>query len=112
MRAMYVYADNAATTRVNDTAVKGMLPCFTEIYGNPSSSIPSGQKAAEHLERARETIAKLLNAEIKGIYFTSGGSEADNQAIRSAAALGAKEESGTSSPSGLNITQCFIPWTS
>ena len=90
MKAMYVYADNAATTRVSDTAVKAMLPCFTEIYGNPSSFYSLGQKAAEHLERARETIAKLLNAEIKGIYFTSGGSEADNQAIRSAAALGAK----------------------
>ena len=62
---MYVYADNAATTRVSDTAVKAMLPCFTEIYGNPSSFYSLGQKAAEHLEGALESIEKVLNSDFK-----------------------------------------------
>ena len=87
---MYVYADNAATTSVCDAAVKAMLPCYTEIYGNPSSFHTPGQKAAEYLQSARETVAKAINAEPREIYFTAGGSESDNQAIRSAALLGAK----------------------
>lgn len=88
---MYVYADNAATTCVSATAAEAMIPCFTEVYGNPSSFHSVGQKAAEYLQTARETVAELLHADAKEIYFTSGGSEADNQAIRSAAALGAKK---------------------
>lgn len=88
---MYLYADNAATTCVSATAAEAMLPCFTEVYGNPSSFHSVGQKAAEYLQTARETVAELLHADAKEIYFTSGGSEADNQAIRSAAALGAKK---------------------
>ena len=91
MKAMYVYADNAATTQVSQEAVQAMVPCFTEIYGNPSSFHSVGQKAAEYLQRARETVAKAIHADAKEIYFTSGGSEADNQAIHSAAFLGAKK---------------------
>ena len=88
---MYVYADNAATTRVSPKAVEAMMPCYTEIYGNPSSFHTPGQKAAEYLQAARDAVAKALNAEAREIYFTSGGSEADNQAIRSAALLRAKK---------------------
>ena len=88
---MYVYADHAATTSVSPTALAAMLPFLTEHYGNPSSFYSLGQKAAEALQRARETIADCLGAEPSEIYFTSGGSEADNQAIRSAAFVGAKQ---------------------
>ena len=88
---MKIYADNAATTAVSDTALAAMLPCFQEIYGNPSSLHSPGQRAAEKLATARETFAKYLNADPREITFTSGGSEADNQALRSAAALGARK---------------------
>ena len=88
---MKIYADNAATTAVSDTALAAMLPCFQEIYGNPSSLHSPGQRAAEKLAAARETFAKYLNADPREITFTSGGSEADNQALRSAAALGARK---------------------
>ena len=88
---MFVYADNAATTSVSKTALNAMLPFLTEQYGNPSSLYSFGQNAAEALQAARETIAKCLNAEPREIYFTSGGSEADNQAIVSAARLGARK---------------------
>ncbi len=88
---MYVYADNAATTKLSDVAVKAMMPYFTEIYGNPSSLHSVGQEAKEHLEDARARVAKCLGCEAREIYFTSGGSEADNQAIRSAAMLGARK---------------------
>jgi cysteine desulfurase len=88
---MYVYADNAATTAVSKTALDAMLPCLTEFYGNPSSLHTVGQRAAEKLAAARETFAKYLNAQPSEITFTSGGSEADNQAIISAAVLGAKQ---------------------
>ena len=88
---MFVYADNAATTCVSKTALNAMLPFLTEQYGNPSSLYSFGQNAAEALQAARETIAKCLNAEPREIYFTSGGSEADNQAIVSAARLGARK---------------------
>ena len=88
---MNVYADNAATTAVSDTALAAMLPCFQEVYGNPSSLHSPGQRAAEKLAAARETFAKYLNADPREITFTSGGSEADNQALRSAAALGARK---------------------
>ena len=86
-----IYADNAATTRVSETALRAMLPYFTEIYGNPSSLYAFGQKAKEELETAREEIAACLHCDPRGIYFTSGGSEADNQAIVSAARLGARK---------------------
>jgi cysteine desulfurase len=88
---MNVYADNAATTAASDTALAAMLPCFQEIYGNPSSLHTPGQRAGEKLEAARELFARHLHADPRGITFTSGGSEADNQALRSAAALGAKK---------------------
>ena len=82
---MFVYADNAATTSVSKTALEAMLPYLTEDYGNPSSLYAFGQRSAEALARAREDVAACLNADPKEIYFTSGGSEADNQAIISAA---------------------------
>ena len=88
---MKIYADNAATTAVSDTALAAMLPCFQEVYGNPSSLHSPGQRAAEKLAAARESFAKYLNADPREITFTSGGSEADNQALRSAAALGARK---------------------
>ena len=88
---MKIYADNAATTAVSDTALAAMLPCFQEVYGNPSSLHSPGQRAAERLAAARESFAKYLNADPREITFTSGGSEADNQALRSAAALGARK---------------------
>ena len=85
-----VYADNAATTRVSDTAFNAMLPYFKELYGNPSSLYTLGQKSQEAIFAARESVADCLNCDMKEITFTSGGSEADNQAIISAAYLGAK----------------------
>jgi len=88
---MHVYADNAATTRVSKTALEAMLPYFTDIYGNPSSLHSAGQEAKEALENARERIAKHLGCQPREVYFTSGGTEADNMAIRSAAALGARK---------------------
>ena len=91
MSVRIVYADNAATTAMSKRAVEAMLPYFQTIYGNPSSLHSTGQAAAEALAEARETIARCLNAEPGEIYFTSGGSEADNQAIRSAALLGARK---------------------
>ena len=88
---MYVYADNAATTKLSDVALQAMLPYFGEIYGNPSSLHSVGQEAKEHLEDARARVAKCLGCEPREIYFTSGGSEADNQAIVSAAYHGARK---------------------
>ena len=88
---MFVYADNAATTAVSKTALDAMLPCLQEAYGNPSSLYTLGQQAAEKLAAARETFARNLGAEPREIIFTSGGSEADNQALRTAAALGARK---------------------
>ena len=88
---MFVYADNAATTSVSKAALDAMLPYLTENYGNPSSLYAFGQKAAEALQEARETVASCINAEPREIIFTSGGSEADNQAIVSAAKLGARK---------------------
>ena len=87
-----IYADNAATTRLSEKALAAMLPCFREEYGNPSSLYTIGQQAKEVLEDARARIAALLGAAYPNeIYFTSGGSEADNQAIVSAAYAGAKK---------------------
>ncbi|MCI5677090.1 MAG: cysteine desulfurase NifS [Clostridia bacterium] len=86
---MKIYADNAATTKMSQTALSAMLPCFTENYGNPSSLHEVGQAAAETLTAARAQVAATLGAAPGEITFTSGGSEADNQALRSAAVLGA-----------------------
>ena len=86
-----VYADNAATTQMSHAAIDAMLPYMETIYGNPSSLHSVGQQAAEALQNARERIAACLNASPREIYFTSGGSEADNQAILSAARLGARK---------------------
>ena len=88
---MFVYADNAATTCVSKTAREAMMPYLTEIYGNPSSLYAFAQIVTEDLANARATVAQCINAEPREIYFTSGGSEADNQAIISAAKLGAKK---------------------
>ncbi len=89
---MFVYADNAATTSVSKTALNAMLPYLTENYGNPSSLYAFAQKATEALTQARITVAECLGAASpKEIYFTSGGSEADNQAIMSAARVGARK---------------------
>ena len=88
---MYVYADNAATTAMSQVAIDAMMPYFNKIYGNPSSLHSVGQEAKEVLEAARETVAACLGCEPREIIFTSGGSEADNQAIISAARLGAKK---------------------
>lgn len=86
---MFVYADNAATTSVSKTALDAMMPYLTTMYGNPSSLYSFAQKAKEALEEARQTVADIIGAEPKEIYFTSGGSEADNQAIVSMAKFGA-----------------------
>ena len=88
---MQVYADNAATTRMSRTAVDAMLPYFTEIFANPSSLHSPGQQAKEALDAARKTVADCLGCQPREIIFTSGGSEADNQAILSAAHYGAKK---------------------
>ncbi|MFR5876735.1 MAG: cysteine desulfurase NifS [Eubacterium sp.] len=85
-----IYVDNAATTRLSDAALKAMMPLMQDIYGNPSSLHHIGQTAKEYLEDARERAAKCINANPNEIYFTSGGSEADNQAILTAAYNGAK----------------------
>ena len=86
---MTIYTDNAATTKMSDTALAAMLPCLQDNYGNPSSLHSVGQQAAEALQGARETVARCLGCDPKEIIFTSGGSEADNQAIISAARWGA-----------------------
>lgn len=85
------YADNAATTKTSETALKAMLPYMREIYGNPSSLHTLGQTAAEALFSARKIFADFLGCRPREIIFTSGGSEADNQAILSAAAIGEKK---------------------
>ncbi len=88
---MRIYADNAATTRMSQTAIDAMVRCMEDQYGNPSSLYTIGQQAKEALERARSDVAAVINAEPREITFTSGGSEADNQAIRSAAVLGKRK---------------------
>ena len=88
---MQIYADNAATTKMSDLAIEKMLPYMKETYGNPSSLHSVGQEAAEVLMAAREKMAKALGCEAREIYFTSGGSEADNQAIISAARRGERK---------------------
>ncbi len=88
---MKIYADNAATTKMSQKALDVMIPCLTDMYGNPSSLYGIGQEAKEVLEKAREDIAGVIGAAPREITFTSGGSEADNQAIRSAALAGKKK---------------------
>lgn len=88
---MNIYADNAATTKMRREAINAMIPYMDEIYGNPSSLHSVGQQAAEALWNARETIASCLGASPKEIYFTSGGSESDNQAIITAATIGVRK---------------------
>ena len=88
---MHVYADNAATTKMSAAAIAAMLPCYDMAYANPSSLHTPGQEAKEMLEDARARVAAVLGCEAREIYFTSGGSEADNQAIISAARLGARK---------------------
>lgn len=88
---MLVYLDNAATTKTSKKAIGAMLPFFDEFYGNPSSLHTAGQKAKEVLESARENVAYCIGANANEIYFTSGGSEADNQAILSASKIGLKK---------------------
>ena len=88
---MQVYADNAATTKISRHALQAMMPCFETFYGNPSSLHTVGQEANEVLQDARARVAACLGCEPREIFFTSGGSEADNQAIRSAAFYGAKK---------------------
>ena len=88
---MYVYADNAATTPVHAKAAEAMLACLKEEYGNPSSLHTVGQRAKERLDQARADMAACLGAGAREIYFTGGGSEADNQALLTGAMLGAKK---------------------
>ena len=88
---MDIYMDNAATTAVSKAALEAMLPALTTAYGNPSSLYRQGQEASRLIEEARQTVAKALHAKPQEIYFTSGGSEADNWAITQMAALGAKQ---------------------
>ncbi|MBO4862188.1 MAG: aminotransferase class V-fold PLP-dependent enzyme, partial [Firmicutes bacterium] len=87
---MRIYADNAATTRMSRSAIDAMVECMEKEFGNPSSLYTLGQSAKEALERSRTRVAAAINADSKEITFTSGGSEADNQAIRSAALAGKK----------------------
>jgi cysteine desulfurase len=86
-----IYADNAATTKMSKTAIDTMISVMNEDWGNPSSLYSHGQKAKEVLEEARKKVASVIGAEPREIYFTSGGSEADNQAIISAAGIGKKK---------------------
>lgn len=87
----FIYADNAATTKMSDVAVKAMLPYLQEIYANASSVHLLGQRSTAALFSARQQVAQVLNCAPKEVFFTSGGSEADNQALISAAALGKKQ---------------------
>lgn len=88
---MIIYADNAATTRTSEAAIKAMLPYMTEVYGNASSLHSYGQRAKEALESARARVAAVLGCEPREVYFTSGGSESDNQALISAARIGERK---------------------
>ena len=88
---MMIYADNAATTKMSNTAIQAMLPYMDQVYGNPSSLHTAGQQAAEALQSARERIAVCLGCQPREIFFTSGGSEADNQALISAAKIGERK---------------------
>lgn len=102
----YIYADHAATTATSLAARKAMNDCMENDYGNPSSLHTPGQKAAEKLWESRETMAKYLHAKPEEIYFTSGGSEADNQAILTAARIGRKKGKSTLFLRPLNTMPC------
>ena len=91
MEKQFIYADNAATTKMSDVAVRAMLPYLQEIYANASSVHLLGQRSAAALFSARQQVAQVLNCAPKEVFFTSGGSEADNQALISAAAIGKKQ---------------------
>lgn len=91
MEKQFIYADNAATTKMSDVAVKAMLPYLQEIYANASSVHLLGQRSAAALFSARQQVAQVLNCAPKEVFFTSGGSEADNQALISATAIGKKQ---------------------
>ena len=88
---MKVYADNAATTKISDVALDAMMPCFREFYGNPSSLHSVGQDAFHKVRDARNTVAECINADPNDVYFSSGGSESDNWAIKGTAYLMAKK---------------------
>ena len=100
-----VYADNAATTKMSRTAIDAMLPYMETHYGNPSSLYRLGQEAAEALQSARETVAACLGCTPREITFTSGGSEADNQALISAARIGERKGINWNSIIPINIIQ-------
>ena len=84
--------DNAATTAVSDEVIEAMLPFFKDQYGNPSSMYSIGREAKKAIEDSREIVANCINASAKEIYFTSGGSESDNWAIKGIAYAGLKKE--------------------
>ena len=107
-----IYAYNAATTKMCPAAIQAMAECMEENYGNPSSLYAFGQQAREALEDARERIAACLGCTPREITFTSGGSEADNQAIFSAAKLGARKGKKHIVSTAFGITRCCTPWTS
>ena len=88
---MKVYADNAATTKISKVALDAMMPCFQEFYGNPSSLHSVGQDAFHKVRDARNTVAECINADPNDVYFSSGGSESDNWAIKGTAYLMAKK---------------------
>ena len=104
-----IYADNAATTKMSEAAVHTMISVINENYGNPSSLYSIGQQAKETLEEARKTVAEAIGAEPREILFTSGGSEADNQAIRS---MAERRGRPISSPPLLSTTRFCIRWRS
>ena len=103
-----IYADNAATTRMCRMAINTMLHFMETEYGNPSSLHTMGQMAAEGLHKAREAMAFRLGCPPRGITFTSGGSEANNQAILSASAAGKAQGKKILYPQHLNIMPCYI----
>ena len=102
---MYVYADNAATTKLSKVALDAMIPYFETVYGNPSSLHSAGQAAKEALEDARARVAACLGCEPREIYFTSGGSEADNQASFPLPGTGKERTKNTLFPQPLSITR-------
>ena len=105
---MRIYADNAATTALCPEALDAMVNCLKDTYGNPSSLHRMGQEAAEVVLEARTTIANALGAGVNEIYFTSGGTEADNWAITNAARLGEKKAKSTLFPQHSSIMLFFI----
>lgn len=103
-----IYADNAATTKISQTAMKAMISAMENSYGNPSSIHQIGMAANDALQTAREQIARCLGCMPKEIFFTSGGTESDNQAIMSAAMLVRNRIRGILFLLRLSIMRCFI----